>query len=120
MQPPQEKWPCERAEEFQRRIGKDRVKLSRDFIARVRFPLENGRTYEASVDEGKLDSYKLSIGATLPVFYAPGDPADVRAEMSWDRLKIQLGLLAAGLVFLALAFGNPIRAGRLDVSRPHR
>jgi hypothetical protein len=66
--------------------------------------------YEASVDEGKLDSHKLPLDATLRVFYDPHNPADVRAEMSWDRLKIQLGLLAVGLVFLAFAVGNPLTA----------
>jgi len=105
-----EPWPCDRADEFQRLAGSNKVKITRDFLARVRFPLEDGRSYEASVDESKLDSYKLPVGATLPIVFAPDNPADVRAELSWDRLKIPLGIFAVGLVFLALAIGNPLAA----------
>lgn len=101
-----EQWPCDRAEEFQKVVGSNKVKISREFIARVQFPLADGRAHEAKVDEFKLNSYKLPVGGTLPVFYAPNNPADVRAEMSWDRIKIQLGLLAVGIVFLVLALGG--------------
>jgi hypothetical protein len=103
-----EKWPCELAEEFQKRVGSNKVKLSSDLIARVRFPLEDGRLHEANVDDVKLGSYKLAIGATLPVIYAPANPADVRAEMSWERLKVSLILLAIGFPFLWLAFGGSL------------
>ena len=103
-----EKLPCELAEEFQKRVGSNKVKLSRDLIARVRFPLQDGRVQEASVDDIKLGSIKLAIGATLPVFYAPNDPADVRAVMSWDRIKVQLILLALGLPFLWFGCGGSL------------
>ena len=43
-----EQLPCELAEEFQRRVGSNKVKLSRDYIARVQFRLGDGRTHEAS------------------------------------------------------------------------
>jgi hypothetical protein len=105
-----EQWPCELAEEFQQRVGSNKVRLSRDYIARVQFPLQDGRTHEASVDDIKLGSYKLNIGAILPVVYAPDNPADVRARMSWETLKVQLILLAIGIPFLALSFGVPLRA----------
>jgi hypothetical protein len=105
-----EQLPCELAEEFQRRVGSNKVKLSRDYIARVQFPLEDGRTHEANVDDVKLGSYKLAIGATLPVIYAPDDPADVRAKMSWETLKVPLIMLAIGIPFLALSFGVPLAA----------
>ena len=103
-----EKLPCELAEQFQKRVGSNKVKLSRDLIARVRFPLQDGRIQEASVDDIKLGSIKLAIGATLPVIYAPDNPADVRAVMSWDRVKIQLILLAIGLPFLWFGFGGSL------------
>jgi hypothetical protein len=101
-----EQLPCELAEQFQKRVGSNKVKLSRDLIARVRFPLQDGRIQDANVDDIKLGSIKLGIGATLPVFYAPNNPADVRAVMSWERIKIQLILLALGLPFLWFGFGG--------------
>lgn len=103
-----EKLPCELAEQFQKRVGLNKVKLSRDLIARVRFPLQDGRLQEASVDDIKLGSIKLAIGATLPVIYAPDNPADVRAVLSWDRIKISLILLAIGLPFLWFGFGGSL------------
>jgi hypothetical protein len=103
-----EQWPCELAEEFQRRVGSNKVKLSRDYIARVQFPLKDGRRHEVNVDDVKLGSYSLAIGATLPVIYAPDNPADVRAEMSWERLKVPLIMLAIGIPCLALAFGGSL------------
>jgi len=105
-----EQFPCELAEGFQRRVGSNKVKLSRDYIAHVQFRLEDGRTREANVDDIKLGSYKLAIGATLPVIYAPDNPADVRAKMSWETLKVPLVLLAIGIPFLALSFGIPLTA----------
>jgi hypothetical protein len=103
-----EKWPCALAEEFQRRVGPNKVEISHDFIARVRFTLEDGHPHEADVDEVQLGSFPLAIGATLPVFYAPDKPEDVRAEISWEQVKIELGLLAVGIVFLALALAGPL------------
>jgi len=38
--------------------------------------------HEASADDIKHGSYRLAVGATLPVVYAPNNPADVRAAMS--------------------------------------
>jgi hypothetical protein len=102
-----EKWPCDLAEEFQRRVGTAKVKLSHEYIARVEFPLADGRRHVVNVDESKLGSSKLAIGATLPVVYAPNKPDDVRAPMSWERFRISLGILAVGVVFFALALGNP-------------
>jgi hypothetical protein len=98
--------PCELAEEFQRRVGSNKVKLSRDNIALIKFPLADGRAHEASVDDVKLGTYTLDVGATLPVFYAPDNPADVRAKMSWETIKIPLILLAIGLPFVWLTFGG--------------
>jgi hypothetical protein len=103
-----EKLPCELAEQFQKRAGSNKVKLSRDLIARVRFQLQDGRLQDASVDDIKLGSIKMAIGATLPVIYAPDNPADVRAVLSWDRIKISLILLAIGLPFLWLGFGGSL------------
>ena len=103
-----EQLPCELAEEFQKRVGSNKVKLSRDLIARIRFPLHDGRIHDANVDDIKLGSIKLAIGATLPVIYAPGNPADVRAVMSWNRIKVQLILLAIGLPFLWFGFGGSL------------
>jgi hypothetical protein len=103
-----EKWPCELAEEFQKRVGSNKVRLSSDLIARVRFPLEDGRVHEANVDDVKLGSHKLAIGTTLPVIYAPANPADVRAVMSWERIKVSLILLAIGIPFLWLTFGGSL------------
>jgi hypothetical protein len=102
--------PCELAEEFQRQVGSNKVKLSYEHIARVQFPLEDGRTHEASVDDIKLGSHKMAIGATLPVTYAPDNLADVRAKMSWETLKVPLIMLVIGIPFLALSFGVPLTA----------
>src|SRR5262249_15149953 len=103
-----EQWPCEQAEEFQRRVGSNKVKLSYDNIARVQFRLEGGRIHEANVDEFKLRASKLAIGATLPVVYASDNPADVRAVLAWDTVKIQLIMLAIGIPCLLLSFGVPL------------
>jgi hypothetical protein len=103
-----DKLPCALAEEFQKRVGSNKVKLSHDLIARVRFALENGRIQDADVDDIKLGSTKLAIGATLPVIYAPANPADVRAVMSWQRIRVSLILLAIGLPFLWLGFGGSL------------
>jgi hypothetical protein len=100
-----EQLPCELAEAFQRRAGSNKVKLSRDHVARVQFSLEDGRTQEANADDIKLGTYGLPIGTTLPVIHAPNDPADVRARMSWQTLKVPLILLAIGIPFLLLTFG---------------
>ena len=101
---------CDAAEQFQRLIGSNKIKVSHQFLARVQFSLENGRKHEAKVDENKLDSYRLPAGTKLAVVYAPGNPADVRAVLSWERLKIPLMLFAAGSVFLMLAFGGQVAA----------
>jgi hypothetical protein len=103
-----DKLPCELAEQFQKRVGSNKVKLSRDLIARVRFPLQDGRIQDANVDDIKLGSIKLPIGATVPVFYTPDNPADVRAVMSWERIKVQLILLALGLPFVWFGFGGSL------------
>jgi hypothetical protein len=126
-----EKWPCELAEELQRRVGTNKIKISNDYIARVQFPLADGRTHEANVDDIKLGSYRLAIGSTLPVVYAPDNLGDVRAEMSWERLWPWLIALAVGIGFLALTLGGPLvslfgwafggrtsRAGEATVSAP--
>ena len=105
-----QKLPCELAEELQRRVGQNKIKISRDFIARVQFPLADGRTHEADVDEINLGSFGLAIGATLPVVYAPGNPGDVRAVMSWERVGVMLIVSAIGIAFLALALGGPLAA----------
>jgi hypothetical protein len=102
--------PCELAEAFQRRVGSNKVKLSRDYVARMQFSLEDGRTHEANIDDVKLGTYGLPIGTTLPVIYAANDPADVRARMSWKTLQIPLILLAIGLPFLVLSFGASLAA----------
>jgi hypothetical protein len=105
-----EQWPCEQAEGFQRLVGSNKLKISYENIARVQFPLEDGRTHEAKVDDIKLSSYRLAIGATLPVTYAPNNPADVRAKMSWETLKVPLILLVIGFPCLALGLGAPLAA----------
>jgi hypothetical protein len=102
--------PCELAEEFQRRVGSNKVKLSRDYVARVQLALEDGRTHEAIVDDIKLGSYGLPIGTTLPVIYNANNPADVRAKMSWQTLQVPLILLAIGIPFLVLSFGVSLAA----------
>jgi hypothetical protein len=103
-------WPCDMAEETQRRVGFTKFKISRDFIARLQFPLADGRTHEAKVDDIQLGSISLPVGATLPVLHAPDDPSDVRAKLSWERVKIWLIVLAVGLAFLALALRGPLVA----------
>jgi hypothetical protein len=101
---------CDAAEALQRRIGSSKIRVSRDFFALVRFSLADGQEHEAKVDESKLGSYKLPIGAKIAVVYAPDHPNDVRALLSWERLKPSLMLFAGGLVLLMLAFADRIRA----------
>ncbi len=101
---------CDAAEALQRRIGSSKIKVSRDFFALVRFSLADGGEHEAKVDESKLGSYKLPIGAKIAVVYAPDHPNDVRALLSWERLKPSLMLFAGGLVLLMLAFAGRIAA----------
>ena len=95
---------CDTAEAFQRFIGSNKVKLSHDSFARIGFSLEDGSGSVAKVEESKLGSYKLPVGATLAVVYAPDNPADVRAVLTWERFKVSLIIFAVGLVFLMLPF----------------
>jgi hypothetical protein len=101
---------CSVAEELQRRVGANKIKISRDSYALVRFPLADGKEHTAKVEESKLGSHSLPVGATFAVVYDPLHPADVRATLSWERLKIPLILLAAGLFFLMLIFFSPFAA----------
>jgi hypothetical protein len=105
-----EQLPCELAEAFQRQVGSNKVKLSRDSVARVQFTLADGRSHEANVDDVKLGTYGLPVGTTLPVIYDANNPADVRARMSWQTLKVPLILLAIGIPFLLLTFGVSLTA----------
>ncbi len=101
---------CDAAEAFQQRIGSGKIRVAHQFFALVRLSLADGREHEAKVDESKLGSYNLPIGAKIAVVYAPDHPNDVRALLSWERLKTSLTLFAGGLVFLMLAFAGRIVA----------
>jgi hypothetical protein len=101
---------CDAAEALQQRVGTSKIKVSAERFGLVRFSLADGRTHEAKVDEHTLDSYRLPVGATFAVVYAPDRPADVRPALTWDRLKISLGLLALGVVSLMLAFPGAVAA----------
>jgi hypothetical protein len=102
--------PCDAADEIQRLVGSKKIKLSRDFFALVRFPLADGQIHEAKVVEYTLGSYQLPVGAKIAVVYAPDHPSDVRAALTWERLKIPLMLSAGSLVLLLLAFAGQIAA----------
>jgi hypothetical protein len=117
-----EQLPCEQAEELQRRPGPNRVKIHRAYIARVTFSLADGRAYEANVDDDRLGSYRLAIGATLPIVYAPDNPADVRARMSWETAELPLFAIAVGGALLVLLLRRPLTAlfGRGDRFRTAR
>ena len=115
-----EQWPCELAEEFQRRIGASKVKLSRDGFARVEYRLADGRIQQAEVDDVKLGTYGLAVGTTLPVVYAISNPTDVRARMSWQTLKVPVILLAIGLPFLALFVMSVFGTSLWALLRRHR
>jgi hypothetical protein len=99
---------CDAAETFQRYVGATRIRISAESFALVRFPLADGRTHEAKVYESKLDSYKLPVGAKIAVVYAPNQPAEVRAVLTWDRIKVSLMLFAVGVVVLMLNFAGSI------------
>lgn len=101
---------CQAAEALQQLIGSNKIKVSQDLFARVRFSLADGRTHEAKVEESKLGSHKLPVGTEFPVVYAPDRPSDVRAVLTWERLKIPFMLFAAGLVFLLIVFAGSISA----------
>ena len=100
--------PCDQAEEFQRRVGRNKVAVSRDLVARVQFRLEDGRTHDVNVDESRLGSYILAPGATLPVVYAPDNPDDVRAKISWEQVQVWLTVFAIGIVCLAVTLLGPL------------
>lgn len=108
---------CDAAEAFQQRIGAKKVKVSAEHLALVRFSLADGRAHEAKVDERKLDTRQLPVGAKIAVVYAPDRPADVRAVLTWDRLKVSFGLFVAGIVVLLLTFATALLA-RAFASRP--
>ena len=101
---------CDAAEAFQLRVGPSKVKISAERFALVRFSLADGRAHEAKVDERKLHSHGLPVGATFAVVYAPDQPADVRAVLTWDQLKVSLMLFALGVVSLMLAFPGMVAA----------
>jgi hypothetical protein len=105
-----ETWPCEEAEDFQRRIAPNKVEVSYHPIARVRFRLEDGRTHEANVAEVRLGTSKLAIGATLPVVYARDNPNDVRTPLTWAGIKYWLSVLGIGLGCLVLTCVGRLRA----------
>jgi hypothetical protein len=105
-----ETWPCEKAEAFQRRIGTDKVKVSYNPLARVRFRLEDGRTHEANVAEAYLGTSKLAVGTTLPLVYARDNPDDVRAPLTWEGIKTWLSVLGIGLGCLVLTSIGRLRA----------
>ena len=71
-----EQWPCDRAEDFQRAVGSNKVKISHEFIARVQFPLADGRRHEAYAGRGltipfiKRVSRRASIAGNLWNFMA--------------------------------------------------
>ena len=55
QEPRKDPMACDAAEQFQRLIGSNKIKVSHEFLARVQFPLENGRRHEAKVEENKLE-----------------------------------------------------------------
>src|SRR5262249_26320696 len=73
---------CDAAEAFQRNIGSNKVKVSQNSLARVRFSLADGQAYEAKVADLKLGSHQLPVGAKIAVVYAPNHPADVRPVLT--------------------------------------
>lgn len=101
---------CDAVEAFQRYVGPSKIKVSKVNLALVRFSLADGRAHEAKVNERKLDSFKLPVGAKIAVVYAPDQPGDVRAVLTWDRLKVSLMLFAVGVVVLMLTFTGSIVA----------
>jgi hypothetical protein len=101
---------CDAAEAFQKLVGPNKVKIGKDYFARVRFSLAGGQTHEAKVEESRLGSFTLPVGASIAVVYAPDHPGDVRAVLTWDRLQAALLLFAGGLVLLLLAFAGRIAA----------
>jgi hypothetical protein len=101
---------CDAAEEFQRLNGSDKIKVSQNSFARVRFSLADGQIHEAKVAERTLGSNQLPVGAKIAVVYAPNHPDDVRPVLTWERLKVSLVLFAVGLVLLLIACAGQIAA----------
>ncbi len=111
--------PCDEAEDFQRRIGSNKVKVSYHPLARVRFRLEDGRTHEVKVSEGTLGTSKLAVGATLPIVYARDNPDDIRAPLTWQGIKYWLGMIGFGLGCLVLTQLGRLMALFGGASRDH-
>jgi hypothetical protein len=101
---------CDAAGESQRLNGANKIKVSENSFARVRFSLADGQIHEAKVTERKLNSNQLPLGAEIAVVYAPDHPDDVRPVLTWERFKVSLMLFAVGLVVLLLAFAGQIVA----------
>lgn len=101
---------CDSADALQRRFGSAKIRISQDTFARIRFPLADGRVHEAKVNESKLDSYSLPIGTQIAVVYAPDQPSDVRAVLTWERFRVSFMIFAVGLVFLMVVFARQIGA----------
>jgi hypothetical protein len=101
---------CDAAEEVQRLIGSNRIKVSENSFARVRFSLADGNMHEAKVTERTLDSNQLPVGAQIAVVYAPNHPDDVRQVLTWERFKISLMLFAVGLVLVLIAGAGQVAA----------
>jgi hypothetical protein len=101
---------CNAAEELQRLNGTDKIKVSENSFARVRFSLADGQIHEAKVTERKLNTNQLPVGAKITVVYAPSHPDDVRPVLTWERFKVSLMLFAVGLVLLLIACAGQIAA----------
>jgi len=99
---------CDAAEALQRNAGPNKIKVSAERFALVRFPMADGRVHEAKAYESKLGSYTLPVGAKIAVVYSPDQLADVRAVLTWDRLKVSLMLFAVGVVVLMLNFAGAL------------
>src|SRR3954468_8811356 len=105
-----EPMPCYAAEALQRLVGANKIEISSDLFALVRFFLADGRVHEAKVAESKLGSFKLPVGEKIAVVYAPDQPGDVRAVLTWERFKGSLLAFAGGLCFLMLGFADRVAA----------
>ncbi|HMF13678.1 MAG TPA: DUF3592 domain-containing protein [Gemmataceae bacterium] len=99
---------CDAAEAFQKSAGPNKIKVSAERFALIRFPLADGRMHEAKVYETNLHSHGLPVGAQIAVVYSPNKPSEVRAELTWDHFKVSLTLFAVGVVVLMLTFAGSI------------
>jgi hypothetical protein len=103
-----EAMPCQLAYAFQSMHGSNKVKVTKKTAVLVRFPLSDGTLHDVQVDESAVRASGVSVGDQLAVVYDPRSPKDVRGQLTWQHVQMNLLVIFAGLVALLLLFAGRI------------